>query len=72
LNGDVETFIVVFQPAGVDRLLSIPGAELTNLHFDAYSVIGQTMSQLADQLSEASGFKARICIAIQFFEAFIS
>jgi hypothetical protein len=45
LNGDVETFIVVFQPAGVDRLLSIPGAELTNLHFDAYSVIGRTMSR---------------------------
>lgn len=69
LNGDVETFIVVFQPGGVDHLLSVPGAELTNLHFDAYSVIGRTMSPLADQLNEASSFKARICIANQFFEA---
>lgn len=67
MSGHIETFIVVFQPAGVMHLFSIPGVELTNEHYDACGVVGRRLSELAGRLSETSTFGARMSIANQFF-----
>jgi AraC-like DNA-binding protein len=72
LFGRIETFIVVFQPAGLRHLFSIPGVELTDKHYDACGVLGWRVSKLASQLSETSTFTARMCIANEFFSTRIN
>jgi AraC-like DNA-binding protein len=72
MRGRVETFVVVFQPAGMQCLFSIPGAELTNEHYDARAVMGGAVSTLAMQLTETSTFGARIRVANRFFEKSVS
>ena len=67
--GHLETFIVVFQPAGMKHLFSIPGVELTNAHYDACGVLGRSVSELASRLSEESTFAARMYIADEFFRS---
>jgi AraC-like DNA-binding protein len=67
--GHIETFIVVFQPAGMKHLFSIPGVELTDKHYDACGVLGRRVSELASRLSETSTFGARMFIANEFFRA---
>src|SRR4029077_20426427 len=38
MRGHVETFVIVFQPAGLFRLFSVPADLLTDEHFEGRSV----------------------------------
>ncbi len=59
MRGQVESFVVVFQPGGLARLFSIPPRVLTNCHFDGVAVLGRTVDELAGRLGECSSFAER-------------
>jgi AraC-like DNA-binding protein len=62
----LESFTIVFQPAGLFRLFSIPVRELTNRDYDAHAVIGPTASSLYQRLGDAPSFEDRARIADAF------
>ncbi|PYR80336.1 MAG: hypothetical protein DMF87_09250 [Acidobacteria bacterium] len=69
IRGILESFCVVFQPAGLFRLFSIPVLELTNHDYDAHAVIGPSVSSLYQQLGECNTFDGRARIADEFLLA---
>ena len=69
MRGSLESFSIVFQPAGLFRLFSIPAAEFTNRDDDAHAVIGPSVSSLHQRLGECSAFEGRARIADQFLLA---
>ena len=69
IRGILESFCIVFQPAGLFRLFSIPVAELTNHDYDAHGVIGPSISSLHERLGESNAFDGRARIADQFLLA---
>jgi AraC-like DNA-binding protein len=62
----LESFCIVFQPAGLFRLFSIPVLELTNHDYDAHAVIGPSVSSLYQRLGECNTFDSRARIADEF------
>src|ERR1051326_5525610 len=44
-HGAVQCFVVLFQPAGLHRLFSVPVQELTDRAYDAHSVLGMFVSR---------------------------
>jgi AraC-like DNA-binding protein len=66
LQGKVETFVIVFQPAGMPYLFSLPGDVIANEHFDGIAVIGSTLKNLACKLGDARSFIARVSIAEEY------
>ena len=71
LNGQVETFTVLFQPTGLQGLFSLPGAVLVNEHYEADSVLGSCFAGLQMELGEAKSFVQRVQVANGFFSRFI-
>ena len=55
----LETFCIVFQPAGVFRLFGLPCAELTNHDYDARAVFGPVVNELHEQLGACRSFEER-------------
>lgn len=70
-KGYVETFTVLFQPTGLQRLFSLPGGVLINEHYEADSVLGSCFAALHAELEEAKSFGLRVQIADRFFSRFI-
>jgi AraC-like DNA-binding protein len=70
-KGHVETFTVLFQPTGLQRLFSLPGEVLVNEHYEADSVLGSCFAALHTELGEAKSFDRRVKIADRFFSRFI-
>lgn len=62
-QGAVECFVVVFQPAGLHRLFSIPMQELTDQAYDAHSVLGTFVSSLQQVFGECASFSERVHVA---------
>jgi AraC-like DNA-binding protein len=62
LYGALDTFVIVFQPDGMHRLFSIPMHELTNLDFEAHSVLGSFITSLGERLSNSRSFTDRVRI----------
>jgi AraC-like DNA-binding protein len=62
-KGTLETFCIVFQPAGVFRLFRLPCAELTNHDHDARAVIGPIVTEFHDRLGGCRSFEARARVA---------
>jgi AraC-like DNA-binding protein len=59
ITGNLEHFVVFFQPSGVNRLFSIPMDDLTNEDFDARSVLGPWISEAEQRLAAAGSFEER-------------
>src|SRR4051812_37842313 len=59
ITGNLEHFVVFFQPSGVNRLFSIPMNDLTNEDFDARSVLGPWISEAEQRLAAARTFEER-------------
>jgi AraC-like DNA-binding protein len=59
-QGVVDCFVVVFQPAGLYRLFSLPVRELTDHAYDAHSVLGTFVSSLQQVLGECGSFSERV------------
>ena len=71
LKGHVETFTVIFQPTGFQRLFSVPGGVLVDEHFEADAVLGSCFAGLHTELAEACSFARRVQAADRFFSRFI-
>jgi AraC-like DNA-binding protein len=66
-QGAVQCFVVLFQPAGLHRLFSIPIRELTDRAYDAHSVLGLFVSRLEQRLGECASFSERVQAADAYF-----
>lgn len=60
LTGSLESFVIMFQPAGLHRLFSIPMHELTDRDYEADSVLGGIIAQVRQRLGEARSFQERV------------
>jgi AraC-like DNA-binding protein len=67
MRGNVDQFVIFFQPGGLSRLFRVPAGALTNQHFDGRDVLGRTLDDLRHQLAETSSFAQRVRIADTFF-----
>ncbi len=59
MKDTVESFSIIFQPAGLFRLFSVPLHELTNHDCEARAVLGPWVSQLQERLGDCDSFEAR-------------
>ena len=71
LVGNVQSFAVFFQPAGVLQLFGIPLSELRNTSFEATSVLGRQMRSLWNELGEASSFLHRVTIVERYLQKLV-
>lgn len=62
-RGVVECFVVLFQPAGLHRLFSIPMQELTDRALDARSVLGAFASRFEQMIAGCRTFSERVRMA---------
>ena len=62
LQGALTTFVIAFQPDGLYRLFSVPMDELTDLDFEAHSVLGALITRLGERLGNATTFAERVGI----------
>ena len=62
LHGDMESFVIMFQPDGLHRLFSVPMHELTDHDYDAHSVLGAFTTSLRQRLGECTSFAERVCL----------
>ena len=67
LQGNVESFVVVFQPAGLNRLFPLASRDMVDQHFHADSVFGSSLADLRVRLAEKRSFVARAEVADQYF-----
>ena len=66
-SGNIDTFMIFFQPTGLHRLFSVPMHELTNTHQEARAVLGAGIEELADCLNGGRSFEERVRIADAYF-----
>jgi AraC-like DNA-binding protein len=71
LRGHVETFAILFQPTGLQRLFSLPGGVIVNAHFEADIVLGPAVAHLRLQLEEAKSFAERVQLADTYLTSLI-
>ena len=64
-QGQVECFVIMFQPTGLHRLFSTPPDQLTDRAYDAHSVLGGFIAQLEQRLGDTQDFGQRVRIADQ-------
>ena len=72
LGGHVESFSILFQPTGLQRLFSLPGKAIVDQHYEADAVLGHAFSRLRCRLGEAKSFVQRVQIADAFFSATVA
>ena len=65
-QGTVECFVILFQPAGLQRLFPAPVQELTDRAYDAHSVLGPVITRLEQRLGDCKGFPERVRMADSF------
>jgi AraC-like DNA-binding protein len=70
-QGRVESFLIFFQPTGLQHLFSLPGGEIVNEHYEADSVLNSRLALLRTELGEAKSFGQRVKIADRFFSRLI-
>ena len=61
LQGDLESFAIMFQPDGLHRLFSIPMHELTDKDYEGHAVLGVSISRLQTRLAECESLEERAC-----------
>jgi AraC-like DNA-binding protein len=62
LRGALDTFAIAFQPVGIHRLFSIPMQEVTDLDFEAHSVLGSFIAKLGERLGNSRSFTERVSL----------
>lgn len=66
IRGTQDSFVILFQPAGLDLLFALPAQEFTDQDFDAESVFGPMIASFQEQLAECRTFEERASITNQF------
>jgi hypothetical protein len=69
IRGTLDSFCIVFQPAGLFRLFSLPLRDLTNHDYDAHAVIGRSVSSLHQRPGDCTSIDRRARIADDFLLA---
>ena len=67
LRSALDTFVINFQPDGLNRLFSIPMHELTDLDVEAHSVLGSFITRLGERLGNSSSFIERVGVVEKAF-----
>jgi AraC-like DNA-binding protein len=63
LHGNLESFVIMFQPDGLHRLFGIPMHELTDRDVEGHAVFGTVISCLRERLGNACSFEERVRLA---------
>jgi len=66
MRGMLESFCIVFQPAGLFQLFSLPCRELTNHDWEARAAIGPSVSHLQERLGACGSFEERAKVTDDF------
>jgi AraC-like DNA-binding protein len=66
LQGRFQSFIIMFQPTGLEELFPVAPNELTGHDYDAHSVLGGPIRELEDHLGDCQSFQLRVKIADAF------
>jgi AraC-like DNA-binding protein len=66
-RGNVDSFVVIFQLGGLFKLLSVPLHSLTDQDYEARSVMGSGVDELADQLGASRSSAERVRLADKYF-----
>jgi AraC-like DNA-binding protein len=66
IRGTVDTFAILFQPAALERLFSLPAHEFTDRNFEAESVLGCALPGLYQRLGDCRTFEERGRVADLF------
>lgn len=72
VRGNVETFVIVFQPSAIHRLFGLPAVDTINRDIAAHSLLGRAVSHLREMLGNVQTFQERTHIADQFIITFSS
>lgn len=68
LQGTFESFVIMFQPAGLNGLFPVALDELIGHAFDARSVFGRPLAEFEERLGDCRSFLARVKSANNFLE----
>lgn len=66
LSGTSESFVIMFQPAGLHHLFSLPMQEIADNDQEASAVLGPVVSRLEQRLAECHTFRERVRVADAF------
>jgi AraC-like DNA-binding protein len=66
IRGNADSFVILFRPAALHRLFSLPMHELTDLQLDARSVLGPSLGELEQRLGNCRTFDGRASIVNDF------
>ena len=69
LSGQVENFIIVFEPGGFSALFSMPAAEIANQDVDASAALGRELTHIRQRLGDAGTFADRAQVLDSFLGA---
>ena len=72
LQGTFQSFVIMFQPSGLDALFPVDLKELTGHDFDAGLVLGRPIAELEERLGHCQSFHARVKAANAFLARRIS
>jgi AraC-like DNA-binding protein len=60
LHGTLKSFVVMFQPDGLQRLFRLPMPEMTDRSYDGRSVLGASISRAWQFLGDLESFEDRV------------
>ena len=60
MQGNVDSFVVLFQPGGLSALLGVPVDTLTSRHEDGRAVCGPWVGELRERLGASTSFAERV------------
>jgi AraC-like DNA-binding protein len=70
IRGNVESFVIFFQPAAIHQLFRLPPGDIVNRDHAAHLVLGAAVSELHQRLGNAGSFQERVQIADQFISSY--
>jgi AraC-like DNA-binding protein len=66
ISGNVDSFIILFQPSALGLLFALPAQEFTDEDLDAEQVFGAIIARFHERLGDCQTFEERISVANQF------
>ena len=70
IRGRQDSFVILFQPAGLNHLFAVPAQQFTDHDFDAESVFGPMVVRFQEQLADCRTLEERVSIANRFLFRF--
>jgi len=67
IRGQIDCFVIFFQPAALNLLFGLPAISITNADHDARGVLGSSIGELGERLGNCRLFHDRVRVAEEFF-----